>query len=283
MENSLKITKELHAVIVEKLNTEIRDANDRASLAMQAASGLQAQAAAKDKMIADQDAMLIKAANAHIKMMHDFEDFRSNCKIAMEGKDECINKLKALLKTSQDDVENKKRVDGASVVKIVEHIRVMFAGLNDVLNNNNCGVEIVKIKKPTQQEGGGEMKYTPEQSINMAKAKLFTELLISDAKLREDFSGEWTSLVNSCVAKARNIDFRRVECGIVAICSLFIKKMDPTYVANPACASFGATVDQVSERFTEMIGSEQSSGRFMRSIIEETLTRMTTASAGTVV
>jgi hypothetical protein len=272
-ENALKMAKELHAMMMERANNDAIDANERAALAMKSVAGLKAQMAAKDKTIADQDAMLVKTASVHVKMMHEFEDFRANCKSSMEGKDQCIGSLKARLKTLQNEVDAKRRLDGASAMKVIDHFRKMVVGLNDILNNS--AVETTTKKKQAGRNGDGD-QYTPEQSITMAKAELFNQLLAedSDAKLREDFTGEWMSLVNSCVYKAHNIDFRRVECGIVAVCSLFIRKVDPTYAISPVCASFGTTAEQVSERFTEMLGSEQSSGRFIRNIIEETLTRI---------
>ena len=275
-ESALKMAKELHAMVVEKEKNDAIDANERAALAMKTVTGLKAQMAAKDKTIADQDAMLVKAASVHVKTMHEFEEFRLNCNSSMEGKDQCIGSLKARLQALQDEVSAKRRVDGASAMKVIGQFRKMVVGLNDILNNN--AVETMKKKKPASSRNGEDsIQYTPLESITMAKAELFNELLAeeSDAKLREDFTGEWMSLVNSCVHKAHNIDFRRVECGIVAICSLFIRKVDPTYAISPVCASFGTTAEQVSERFTEMLGSEQSSGRFFRSIIEETLTRIT--------
>jgi hypothetical protein len=210
-------------------------------------------------VIAEQDKLLTAAAKAHKNMKSEVAEKQAAFEEAMERKEQCNQNMKVKLALAEDAAEQ-KRVTGASVSKIANELHRIFTGLNDVLNKNSF------IR--TRQEDGPAAQ-TPLEIISVAKATLLNELSMTEPKLREDISGAWSELVNSCVSKAHNIDRRCVERGVAAVCFLFHKKADPTYTIP--VGGFGTTPEHVAQRFLEMIGSEQSTWAHIQHTIEDAL------------
>ena len=262
-ERSRRSQKDWHDAQMERINADLKMANERADTATKSAKSLHVQLIARDAVIAEKDALLIKASDAHKNMRDEVVRIQKECAELIERKDVGVKILNAKLEIARDAVQQ-KRVNGASILKISNELHLMFKGLNDVLNKNNY------VQKKRGEDGSAAQ--TPVEVISVAKATLLNELSTEEVKIREDFSGVWSELVNSCISKAQNIDRRCFERGIAAICFLFHKKADPTYVI-PA-GGFGATAEQVTQRFLEMIGSEQSTWAHMQKTIEEALQKI---------
>ena len=252
---------------MKRAQCELKMANDELEKAAKTIGSLDLRMTAMDAMIKDKNELLASTASAYSKIHDDVYARISERDDAIKSRDQWIKTLQEQLKTAQDAVQEKQRADGASVVKIRNELLRMFTGLNDVLNENGP-----KQTTPMGADGDdGGLAKTPMEIISVAKATLLEELRVADPKIKETLSGAWSGLVNSCTAKAHNIDRRCVERGVTAVCSLFRKKADPKYIPPATVGFFGTTPEQVSQRFLEMIGCDQSTWAHVTASIEKAL------------